>query len=303
VYYLWSLTWGLGWVPTLAALGGAIAVWRTRPALGWMLVPAPLLFLAFMGIQGRYFGRWLLPIFPILCLLAALFAVRLAQGAAGLLKRHAGRSPGARALPVALGTLVVLALLAQGLVYSVHSGLVLSRADTRNLTRDWMLAHIPRGAKIVAEPVSPDEWARETRRGTSTHENPLQWRKYPSMLSRISSTGTLQASTTRVSIENYERTLAPALIGYYVRHGYCWVVSGSTQSGRAFADPPAVPEAVAYYRALARQGQAVYRASPYSRGAAPVAFNFDWSFDYYPLAYSRPGPQMTIYRLHGGQCA
>ena len=23
VYYLWSLTWGLGWAPALAALGGA----------------------------------------------------------------------------------------------------------------------------------------------------------------------------------------------------------------------------------------------------------------------------------------
>jgi hypothetical protein len=34
-----------------------------------------------------------------------------------------------------------------------------------------------------------------------------------------------------------------------------------------------------------------------------VAFNFDWSFDYAPLAYARPGPEMTIYRLRGGRCA
>ena len=40
VYYLWSLTWGLGWVPALAALAGAVAVWRSRaPRLGWLLVP------------------------------------------------------------------------------------------------------------------------------------------------------------------------------------------------------------------------------------------------------------------------
>ncbi len=73
LYYLWSLTWGLGWVPAVAALGGAFTVWWREPRLGWVLVPAPLLYLAFMGAQGRYFGRWLLPIFPILCLLAALF--------------------------------------------------------------------------------------------------------------------------------------------------------------------------------------------------------------------------------------
>jgi hypothetical protein len=30
-YYLWSLTWGLGWAPALAALGGAVVIWRARP--------------------------------------------------------------------------------------------------------------------------------------------------------------------------------------------------------------------------------------------------------------------------------
>ncbi len=313
-YYLWSLTWGLGWVPTLAALGGAITIWRRERRLGWLLVPAVVLFLAFMGLQGRYFGRWLLPIFPILCLLAAYFTLELLAGAARLLRERArdrgsgaaGAAPGAgraRVLSGALGALLIALLLAQGLIYSVHSGLVLSRADTRNLTRAWMLTHIPAGAKIVAEPVSPADWVNETRPRTSTASNPPRWQKYPSLIARISPSGGLEVTAARkVGIEEYERTLAPSLIGYYESHGYCWVISGSTQSGRAFADPRAVPEAIAYYRALAEQGEAVYRSSPYGRGQRPVAFDFDWSFDYYPLAYQRPGPTMTIYRLHGGAC-
>jgi hypothetical protein len=122
------------------------------------------------------------------------------------------------------------------------------------------------------------------------------------MLSRISPTGAIETSTTQISIEDYVRTLAPALLGYYKEHGYCWVISGSTQSGRAFADPGAVPLAIAYYRDLAEQGELVYSVSPYGHGKAPVAFNFDWSFDYYPLAYHRPGPAMSVYRLHGGRC-
>ncbi len=294
VYYLWSLTWGLGWVPALAALGGALTVWRSQPRLGWLLVPAPLLFLAFMGLQGRYFGRWMLPIFPIVCLLAAFFALQLAAALAS-------RAP--RALRAALTSLLVAGLLAQGLVYSVHSGLVLSRADTRTLTRDWMLAHIPEGAKIVVEPVAPDDWAAEDPGAPACPH--YRWCKYPSEFSRISAAGTLEATTRQVGIENYERTLGPALIGYYETNGFCWVLSGSTQSGRAFADPQAVPLAIAYYRALAEQGEVVYRASPYARGQGgreSVPFNFDWSFDYYPLAYRRPGPQMTIFRLHGGRC-
>jgi 4-amino-4-deoxy-L-arabinose transferase-like glycosyltransferase len=297
VYYLWSLSWGLGWVPALAALGGALTIWRSAPRLGWLLVPSAVAFLVFMGLQGRYFGRWLMPILPVLCLLAAYFIVSLARLLAATAVR--GGVPWLRA--GLLGALIAAALV-QGLLHSIHTDQALSRADTRNLTRAWMLAHVPAGTAIVAEPVSPDEWARQVRPGTSTAENPHQWAKYPSLVSRITASGALAASTHQVTIEEYERTLSPALIGYYLAHGYCWVLSGSIQSGRAFADPAAVPQAIAYYRALAAEGEVVYRSTPYERGRGPVPFGFDWSFDYYPFAYERPGPQITIYRLHGGRC-
>ncbi len=378
VYYLWSLTWGLGWLPALAALGGAFTVWRhdrsrgtlasdrfgghslcrsrvTRAfgagrfgdasgasvpligprfgqhpridqhprsgqQLGWVLVPAPLLFLAFMGIQGRYFGRWLLPIFPILCLLAALFALQLARALARLSRRLVSPSRGAPRAPLAAFTaLVALLLCAQGVVYSVHSGLILSRADTRNLARAWMEHHVPVGAKVVVEPVVPDEWVQDVGHPTPSTYDGDRWIKYQSLRSLIDAAGELRpAETHTVTLENYELTLSPALINYYEREGYCWVLSGSGESGRAFADPARAPHAVAYYRALARQGEVVYHVSPYradrSRGTRasganprfgqpPVAFNFDWSFDYYPLSYARPGPEVTVYRLRGGRCA
>jgi 4-amino-4-deoxy-L-arabinose transferase-like glycosyltransferase len=294
VYYLWSLSWGLGWLPALAALGGALTIWRARPALGWMLVPAPVLFLVFMGLQGRYFGRWLMPILPLLCLLAAFFALQLAG--------RLGRTPVALAAALVLAALI----LAQGLLYSVHSGLVLARADTRNVTREWMLAHVPRRTRIVAEPISPDGWAREYPGAVPPAHNRGVWLKYPDLLDRLSPSdpsGPLQQSGPEVATENYVRTLSPALVGYYERKGYCWVVSGSTQSGRAFAAPHAAPLAIAYYRTLKERGEVVFRSSPYGRGEGPVPFGFDWSFDYYPLAYERPGPSITVYRLHGGRCA
>jgi hypothetical protein len=319
VYYLWSLTWGLGWIPALAALGGAVAIWWRRAALGWLLVPAPLLFLAFMGLQGRYFGRWLMPILPLLCLLAAFFALWLAGALASLASRAldarrsafrtsdssgAGRSP----VPLALGAALVLAalLLAQGLAYSVHSGLVLARADTRNVTREWMLAHVPRRARIVAEPISPDGWAREYPGNVPPSSNRGVWLKYPGLVDRLSPSdpsGPLRRRGPTVATENYVRTLSPALVDYYEGKGYCWVISGSTQSGRAYADRRAVPLAIGYYRTLAERGEVVFRSSPYARGEGPVPFGFDWSFDYYPLAYERPGPSITVYRLRGGRCA
>jgi hypothetical protein len=296
LYYLWSFTWGLGWLPSLAGVAGALIVWRAERRLAWLLVPCMLLFLVFMGVQGRYFGRWLLPIFPVVCLFAAFALVRLIES---VTRRARPAAP----VRVAIAVVVVAATLAQGLLYSVHSGLVLSRTDTRTLTRDWMVANIPKGAKIVVEPVAPDEWAREVIGGTSTARNPYRWPKYPSLFSRVSATGQLEPEPgPEAGIENYETTLWPVLIGYYEANDYCWVITGSTQSGRAFADAGAVPHAIAYYRALARAGEVVYRASPYARGRGPVAFDFDWSFDYYPLAYDRPGPAMTVYRLRGGRC-
>jgi Dolichyl-phosphate-mannose-protein mannosyltransferase len=292
-YYLWSLTWGLGWVPALAALGGALTVWRRDQRLGWVLVPAPVLFLLFMGAQGRYFGRWLLPVFPILCLLGAFFALELARSLAD-------RRPRLRR-PVIV--LAVAALCVQGLIYSVHSSLVLSRADTRNLTRAWMVGNVPAGSRVVVEPLVPNAWVTDIGQGTAGGAGP-RWLKYPSLRAVLNPTsGALEAEARKVRPEDYVRTLSPALITYYKEHGFCWVVSGFTQSGRAFADPGAVPQAIAYYRALARQGRVAYRVSPYSAGQGPVAFGFDWSFDYYPLGYARPGPQMTVYRLLGRGCS
>lgn len=292
-YYLWSLTWGLGWTPALAALGGALAIWRRDVRLGWLLVPAPLLFLAFMGAQDRYFGRWLLPIFPFLCLLAAHFAL-------GIARRLAVRSSvGARA---AIAAAAVAALLAQGMLYSVHSDLVLARADTRASARNWMLAHVPRGAGIVLEPIVRDEWLQEGGPGAQ-RAHPARWRKYPDLGPIVSSDGaSLPGAPHAHQIEEYELTLTPALIARYERDGFCWVIGGSTQSGRAFASPRRAPWAIAYYHALARQGQLAYWVSPYAVGARPVGLSFDWSFDYYPLAYVRPGPVVAIYRLRGGRC-
>ena len=320
LYYLWSFTWGLGWVPVLAAFAGALALCWRRPRVAWLLVPAPILFLAFMGLQDRYFGRWLLPIFPIACLLAAYFAFLLLELLAGIESSDARPDPGAaserstvagdgvvasrkgrparvRVGTILVGALMAILLLAQGLIYSIHNDLVLARADTRNLTRAWMVAHVPRGSRIVLEPVVLDSWLQE---GAGAK----RWRKYVSLESVIAPDGTLSPQTAHpVALENYETTLAPSLIGWYERQGYCWVITGSTESGRALADPAAAPLAVAYYRALATAGEAAYRASPYWPDSNPPGFNFDWSFDYYPLSFRRPGPQMTVYRLRGGRCS
>ena len=295
LYYLWTFTWGLGWVPLLAAVAGTVYLFRDERRLVWVLAPAVVLYVLFMGTQQeRFFGRWLLPVFPIVCLLAAHAMITLAD--------RVGRwRP---ALRPTIFAVAAVALLAQGVVSSLHNGLVLSREDTRNTTRAWLVDNVPGETRIVVEPVVPDGWAQDVGNPSPLTLNGNRWVKFPTSRSNIANDGTVVLGPGRiVNIEDYERTLVPSLVNTYERDGYCYVISGSTQRGRAEVEPEAVPNALAYYAELERRSEKVFTASPYRRGADPVEFNFDWSFDFYPLAYTRPGPVMDVYRLRGGRCA
>ena len=90
----------------------------------------------FMGTQDRFFARWLLPVYPLLCLLAAYGAVLLATG-----RSSASAAP----RPAWAAALAGVLLCAQGLVFAIHNDVVLARADTRQLARDWMVENVPAG--------------------------------------------------------------------------------------------------------------------------------------------------------------
>ena len=297
-YYLWTLTWGFGWVPALGALGGALLLLaRRRIGMALVLIPAPIAFTIFMGGQQRFFGRWLMPIFPILALLAA-------YGTVELIRRLAGPAAGRWRLAV-VGGLAAAVLLGQSVAAAVHDDAVLSRPDTRNLLRAWMVDHVPAASKVVLEPLVSDNWVLDVGRSLPWTSTGARWLRWPTWLTELDPSGQLLPDGERryVVVDEYERTLYPGLLDQYVASGYCWVVIGSLQAGRAFSQPSAVPSAIAYYNSLALRAREVFHVSPFASGAQPIPFGFDWSIDYYPRQFRRPGPELTVYRLGGGKCA
>ena len=294
-YYAGSLAWGLGIVPALAALGGAVWLAVRDRRLAAVLLPMPLLYLAFMGTQDRFFARWLLPIYPVLVLLAAWAATEAVRL---LLARLRLRRP----VPVWVAPAVAAVVLGvQGLVYVVHNDAVLSRTDTRAIARAWMVRHIPEGSKVVIEPMAPDPWVMDPGHPSRKTSSGDRWIKRATSHFAILPSGRKQLLDD-VQLEDYERTLRPDLLSSYQRGGYCWVVTGSTQYGRALVEPRKAPWAIRYYRELRRIGEVVFRVSPLEGGTGEPPFSFDDAFNYRPLGYHRPGPRIVIYRLHGGAC-
>jgi dolichyl-phosphate-mannose-protein mannosyltransferase len=294
LYYLWSFTWGIGLGPTVAAVAGVVVLLARK--LYWMallLVPVQIIFIIFMGGQQRYFGRWLIPMLPLDAILAAFVALTLIRWLAET-----------KRLPLAAGaTVVALALLTQSVLADVHNDRVLSRPFTTNLAREWMVKNIPAGQNVVIEPIIPGNWATDIGATLPWTRTGARWVSYNTSRSHLSETGVTRNHGHTVDLDQYERYLYPSLIQTYEKDGYCWIITGTLQSGRPYVAPGSAPGAIAYYKALAQQGTLRYSVSPYAAGADPVPFSYDWSIDYFPSQYRLPGPAMSIYQLTGGNCA
>ena len=140
-YYLDSLTWGLGWGAAIAAAVGVAWEWRRNRTRALLLAIFPVVLFLYLCTAGRFFARWLLPTYPVLALLAGI-------ALAGL----AARVPGRPWLRAGVLAALLLAVLAQPIAADLRTGRLLNRDDTRVLAREFLLAELPRKARIVVEP-------------------------------------------------------------------------------------------------------------------------------------------------------
>jgi hypothetical protein len=295
-YYLDSLTWGLGWAAALAALLGAAIELRRNLVRGLMLLAVPLALFVYLSVQSRYFGRWLLPAYPPLAMLAAAALTQVTD----LVPTRSWR------VPVLVG--VVALVLIQPVAADIRSAQVLGRDDTRQQARDWLEARFPPELRASVEPAVPGRWFRSNPEGSPPSwlsrcaERPgwtePGWSYTAAGDKRVCSQykpGLVARPDGGVRASAYHEVLDAGVIDDYRLYGYCLVVTVDTVRDRALQTGDR--DARAYYDRLDRELRVVRTFSPYDRGAGPVPFSFDLSFNYYPTEYHRPGPTVQIRRL------
>ncbi len=294
-YYLDSLTWGLGWAGLAAALAGAALLLVRDLVRALILISVPLALFAYLAVQSRYFGRWLLPAYPALALLGAYAIARAAE----LLPDRAPLRAGAAAA-------LTLVVLAQPLLADVRSARALGREDTLNQARAFLDERFAPGLRVSIEPAVPGRYFRSNPEGTA-----------PPWLTRCAQREGWTEPGWSYEAENGRRVCAQYKPGLFVRpdggvrasaygavlgpeviddlrlYGYCHVMTVNVVRERAERDP----RARAYYERLERESSVLREFSPYREGAEPVPFDFDLSYNLYPPAYERPGPTVRVYRL------
>jgi hypothetical protein len=277
VYYLKSFTWGFGWAATAAAIAGAVIELRRDRLRGLLLVSFPIVLFLYMGVQSRYFGRWMLPMYPVLVLLAGVAIVRLAS-----LVR------GRPWLQAAVGAVVVLLILIQPLAADFRTSNVLGRRDTRQVLRDYLTSRYPPGLRAVIEPAVPDNF----------YDVPNNFNRRKDFTRGFIRDIRRQSGADAPEGVNstYADTLNPGLIDAYRSEGFCLIATMNVIRDRA--ENAKLPHALAYYRRLRAESTQILHSSPFKPGRTPVPLHYDFSYDYYPTAYYRPGPDVRLYRLH-----
>ena len=173
-------------------------------------------------------------------------------------------------------------LLWQPLAADARSMAVLGREDTRAIARQWLAEHGDRELRAIIEPAVPERYYWPVQDGR------------PKRLPRAQFVNEFIRDIREDHVE-YGRTLRPELLGRYRDEGYCTVVTFDLIRGRAEAAGDR--GALAYYDALERESDVIYRVSPYRADYEAPPFSFDLSYSYYSPAYERPGPEVVVHRL------
>jgi len=258
IFYLETLSWGLGWPLLLAALAGlALALTPSTPqggvGEGLVLVAFPLLLYLYLSPQLLLFGRFILPAVPVLAALAA---------------RAVAALPPVRARAWLLAIAVVLALPSG--VNAARHDLLLTRPDTRTLAKAWVETHIPAGTKIITEAYGPELSGGEV-------VAPRSQRVYD-----LTVVGTT--------------SLPKKPVTFYRDRGFVYLIVSSFSYERVLLDEEANRERRTFYASLDAEAELVQEFRP-APDDLPFRFDQIYGPTTDLWLMERPGPVIKIYRL------
>jgi hypothetical protein len=139
----------IGFLGALMVIAGAWSVIRRRISAASILLVFPVCFMIFISSLSLRWHRWVIPVIPYLCLLAAF---GLEETVAFFRKILADN---ARVPLRVCAWAFALAMLVQPLLYALPTATALANTDTRTLAHDWILKNVPRGSALLAESNTP----------------------------------------------------------------------------------------------------------------------------------------------------
>ena len=238
-----NLTGAVGVV--LVVLGAAGVVWalRRRTRLDLLVAPYVVVYFVYIGTWKELADRYLLPIVPLLILLA----VRLCVEAVARVRPRKRRL----VLPAVVAVLAVAFVLP--LASSVAFDRGLSGADTREVAKDWIQQHLPAGALIAVENYGPplvpeDQVAHYRAKGL----DPVAYRI---VRLKLPAPGTPDHSRDLTRLR---------------RAGVQYVIVSSRVDDRVRAAPEVYPTIVTFYDDLDRQAELIREFRPGPGGRGPV---------------------------------
>lgn len=262
VFYLKTLVWGMGPVLAIVAvLSVGYALYRHHREDCLILLPILSLYV-FLGRQGTFFGRFIIPALPLLAVLVGRFLWDVAIGFPWGLRVPAG----------IIATVLAVLTIAPSALSVVRHNVLLAQSDTRTIAKRWIESNVPAGSKFFVE------W----------HTPPLATESQP----------VPDSSRTFDVSKSYIVGMAEHPLDYYRQNGYQYLVTSSFIYNIPRIDSQEDESRRAFYADLDVEAELIKTVHPYSTDEEPPSI-FDQLYG--PATslfeFDRPGPTIKIYRL------
>ncbi len=139
-YHLkFSLWHGLGWGMYIAAFAGIFLYLIRDWKKGLIFLSFPITYYLFVGKGYVVFLRYIVPILPFMCMVAAYFVYEV---------YHFLKPKTTYRTVVSLSGILIVIILFQGIYNVLNFNYLITQKDSREVAQEWVQNHIPQGSSI-----------------------------------------------------------------------------------------------------------------------------------------------------------